>query len=515
MIDNAMNSLVIPTRRQLLKAGAALSLASTGILSMGQAAFAAPAKGGRLKVGTTGSSSDSLDPNLAVSSNASWYRINQLYGSLLTYTTSLEGPVSKTKLSLADEVTSKSASQWVVRLKKGLTFHDGRPITADDVIFSVKRALQPDNQLLQLYKHIDGNNLRKIDDLTVEINLSTPDALARDWLPQIFILPQDFDPQKPVGSGPFKFKSYQAGSRSTFERFDGFPSDNGPYLDEIVTYSFNDETARINALMAGQLHWAPDMPRSQVNIVKSNPDLQIVEAATGQMHIAGMNVSGAPFNNADARLAFKHLFDRQSLIDQVYNGYGKVSNDLFMPQDPAFLNAPVRPHDPEKAKFLLKKAGLADTTFTLTTSPTFPDIVELAAALAQQGMQSGVNIKVEKLDPSVYYGPDYAKRSFATANWAGSPISYFVRFALLSVSPYNQTAWADKDFDAKFAAATAELDEAKRNQHLQDMQQIFYDRGTFVTPAYLTQVDGVAKNVSGINVTTGSPSPDWASISMS
>ncbi|MCB1447849.1 MAG: ABC transporter substrate-binding protein [Rhizobiaceae bacterium] len=515
MTGNDLNPLFLPTRRQFLKAGAALSLASTGILSTGQGAFAAPTKGGRLKIGTTGSSSDSLDPNLAVSSNASWYRINQLYGSLLTYTTSLEGPVSKTKLSLAEEVTSKSASQWVVRLKKGLTFHDGRPITADDLIFSVKRALQPDNQLLQLYKHIDGDNLRKIDDLTVEINLSTPDALARDWLPQIFILPQDFDPQNPVGSGPFKFKSYQAGTRSTFERFDAFPGDNGPYLDEIVTYSFNDETARINALMAGQLHWAPDMPRSQVNIVKSNPDLQIVEAATGQMHIAGMNVSGPPFDDADARLAFKHLFDRQSIIDQVYNGYGKVSNDLFMPQDPAFLNAPVRAHDPDKAKFLLKKAGLTDTTFTLTTSPTFPDIVELAAALAQQGMQSGVNIKVEKLDPSVYYGPDYAKRSFATANWAGSPISYFVRFALLSVSPYNQTAWADKDFDETFAAATAELDETRRNQHLQDMQQIFYDRGTFVTPAYLTQVDGVARNVSGVNVTTGSPSPDWTSISMS
>ena len=398
MTGNDLNPLFLPTRRQFLKAGAALSLASTGILSTGQGAFAAPTKGGRLKIGTTGSSSDSLDPNLAVSSNASWYRINQLYGSLLTYTTSLEGPVSKTKLSLAEEVTSKSASQWVVRLKKGLTFHDGRPITADDLIFSVKRALQPDNQLLQLYKHIDGDNLRKIDDLTVEINLSTPDALARDWLPQIFILPQDFDPQNPVGSGPFKFKSYQAGTRSTFERFDAFPGDNGPYLDEIVTYSFNDETARINALMAGQLHWAPDMPRSQVNIVKSNPDLQIVEAATGQMHIAGMNVSGPPFDDADARLAFKHLFDRQSIIDQVYNGYGKVSNDLFMPQDPAFLNAPVRAHDPDKAKFLLKKAGLTDTTFTLTTSPTFPDIVELAAALAQQGMQSGVNIKVEKLE---------------------------------------------------------------------------------------------------------------------
>ena len=104
-------------------------------------ARAQTAKGGRLKVGTTGSSSDSLDPNLAVSSNASWYRINQLYGTLLNYTTSLEGPVSKTKLSLAEEVTSKSASQWVVRLRKGLTFHDWRSITADDLIFSVKRAL--------------------------------------------------------------------------------------------------------------------------------------------------------------------------------------------------------------------------------------------------------------------------------------------------------------------------------------------------------------------------------------
>lgn len=515
MNHDGTNSILIPNRRQFLKGTAAVAVAASAILTTGRSAFAVPAKGGKLKVGTTGSSSDSLDPNLAVASNASWYRINQLYGTLLTYTTSLDGPVSKTKLSLAEEVASKSASQWVVRLKKGLTFHDGRPIAADDLIFSVKRALRPDNQLLQLYKHIDGNNLRKLDDLTVEINLSTPDALARDWLPQIFILPQDFDPQKPTGSGPFKFKAYQAGSRSTFERFDGFQGENGPYLDEIVTYSFNDETARINALMAGQLHWAPDMPRSQVNIVKSNPALQIVEASTGQMHIAGMNVSGGPFKNPDARLAFKHLFDRQSIIDQVYNGYGKVSNDLFMPQDPAFLDAPARPHDPEKAKFLLKKAGLADETFTLTTSPTFPDIVELAAALAQQGTQSGVNIKVEKLDPSVYYGPDYAKRSFATANWAGSPISYFVRFALLSVSPYNQTAWADKDFDSLFASATAELDEAKRNQHLRDMQQIFYDRGTFVTPAYLTQVDGVAKNVSGTNVTTGSPSPDWASISMS
>ena len=160
MNHNGMNSLLIPNRRQFLKTGAAFALASSGALAMGGSTFAAPVKGGKLRVGTTGSSSDSLDPNMAVASNASWYRINQLYGTLLNYSTSLEGPVSKTKLSLAEEVESKSASQWVVRLKKGLTFHDGRPITADDLVSSVKRALQPDNQLLQLYKHIDGDNLR-------------------------------------------------------------------------------------------------------------------------------------------------------------------------------------------------------------------------------------------------------------------------------------------------------------------------------------------------------------------
>lgn len=511
------------SRRTLLRgtAGIALGVGAAGFLSACSgsdapstepSASGSPKAGGRLLVGTTGGSQDTLDPNLSVSTNASWYRINQLYGALLAYTTTADGPVSGTTNQLADSVESPDPSRWIVRLKQGLTFHDGKPITADDVVFSIQRALEPTNQLLTLMQHIDGKGLRKVDDLTVEIPLQKPDSLARDWLPQIFILPKNFDPSSPIGSGPYKYKSFRPGGNSTFERFADFVTPG--HVDEIVTYSFSDETARINALLSGQLNYAPDLPRSQAAVVSQNSALKLTELSVGQMHIAGMNVVNPPFSNADARMAFKYLIDREAIINQVYNGYGTPSNDLFMPQDPAFLDLPVREHDPDKAKSLLASAGFGSQTFTLSTSPTFPDIVEMAGALAQQAQDAGVDVKVEKLEPSVYYGPDYATRSFATANWAGSPISYLVRFALLSGSPYNQTAWKDPQFDAAFNAATAEADEQKRKQHLQDLQQIFYDRGTFCTPAFLKQVDGMASGVEGTSLNTGSPTPDWTSIWM-
>lgn len=469
-------------------------------------------RGGTLRVGTTGGSSDSLDPNLLVSSNAADYRMTQLYEPLVNYT---PGATLNVQMRLAQEVTAKNPSTWIIRLRKGLTFHDGKEVTADDVIFSLRRALKPTNNLLGLVQGIDGHSLKKLDKHTVQVHLKAPDAMMLEWLPYVSIIPVGWNAKKPVGAGPFKFKSYTPGNQSTFVRFADYWEEGKPYLDQVVTYSFQDETARINALLGGQLDLAPDSTRSQAKVITASPNLTISPFNLGSFQTVGMNMTRPPFSDVRVREAFRLMIDREQLVKQVYNGHAQVANDLYCPLDPDFDHAlPPRHKDIGRAKALLKAAGAQDVSLTLVTAATFPDIVEMATAVAQQLKDAGVKVKVNNLDPSVFYGPQYNRRQFSTGFWQGSPLAVQIRFSQLANSPFNQTHWQDPTFAKLFRQAGAQTNRAKRRELMHELQKIVYEKGTFIIPVYLDQLDAHAKKVTAYRPIGGTGWPDWPNIQM-
>ena len=254
------------SRREFLKAGLAGSLAvgAGGLLSacgtgntikpFTTSTVGKPRTGGQLRAGLTGgSTADTLSPLNAIT-NVDFSRINNLYEPLIGLT-----PDALPVYVLAEELTPNAkATEWTVRVKQGITFHNGKTLTADDVIYTFQQILNPKapGAAAAGLASIDAKGMTKLDAYTVRIPCSTPFATLGEALAipgYSDIIPVGFNPAAPVGTGPFKVKSFSPGTQSTFVRYDGYWQSGMPYLDEIVITDYADQTSQVNALLAGQV----------------------------------------------------------------------------------------------------------------------------------------------------------------------------------------------------------------------------------------------------------------------
>ena len=292
------------TRRQVLRgalSGGAV-LAAGGVLSAcgggnessgggggggsspatGASANAKLRAGGILRVGATGGGAkDTIDAHLPTA-DTDIMRVWNLYESLAVRTPDF----SELQMLLAESIEpGKTTATWTIRLKPGLTFHNGKPVTADDVIFSLQRITDPKDPKVGAASigYIDRKSLKKMDDRTVRLQLQFANSAFPDDIGQYFnsIVPTDYDPKNPVGTGPFKYESFTPGQQSRFTKFPDYWEKGKPYVDELVIIDFPEDTARVNALLGGQVDAIDNLPASQVTSVKGNPGLAVLISQTG------------------------------------------------------------------------------------------------------------------------------------------------------------------------------------------------------------------------------------------
>ena len=264
-------------RRQFLRGLAATgALAGTGSLvaacssgSSSSAPAAAPTgsihKGGSLKVGLTGGSgSDTLDPHKGLT-YLDTARAQSLYQPLLQLNTR-----AQTELVLAEEISPHgSTSSWVIRLRPGITFHDGKPLTADDVIFTLKRIINGKLTGANSLGPIDVNGLKKLDTHTVQVPMTSPYGSFLDQLAYwyyLYIVPTGFNPSHPNGTGAFKYQSFTPGQRSVFVKNPNYWKPGLPYVDTLTIIDFSDSASLQNALVGGVIHGAGALELSLIHI---------------------------------------------------------------------------------------------------------------------------------------------------------------------------------------------------------------------------------------------------------
>src|SRR5215469_14889377 len=313
-------------RRQFLRGLAATgAIAGTGSLlaacsSSGTSSPAAsPAstakrKGGSLKVGLTGGSgSDTLDPHKGLT-YLDTARAQSLYQPLLQLTTA-----AQTEFVLAEDISPRgSTSQWVISLRPGITFHDGKPLTADDVIFTLRRILGGGNPKLALTGHtslgpVDLKGLKALDKHTVLVPMTSPYGSFLDQLAYwyyLYIVPVGFDPKTPNGTGAFKYQSFTPGQRSVFVRNSNYWKSGLPYVDTLTIIDFSDATSLQNALTTGVIHGAGAMEGPQIAELQSAGGVHTVVSHTGAITPFTMRVDQAPFNDVNVRQAMRLLVDR-------------------------------------------------------------------------------------------------------------------------------------------------------------------------------------------------------------
>ncbi|KJF15555.1 ABC transporter substrate-binding protein [Acidithrix ferrooxidans] len=270
-----------------------------------------PRRGGTLRVGATGGgSADSLDAQNGYTT-IDGARIGQLYRALVSYNAKGE-----LVYELAESITpDATATNWTVRLRPGITFHDGKPLTADDVIFSIQRIMNPKSPLpgAASLGPIDLANLKKVDNLTVKIPYTQPYATLLDQMSYYYfqyIVPVGYDPTKPNGTGPYKYKSFTPGQQSTFVRNPNYWKAGLPYLDEVIITDFADEASMLNALQAGELDAIGGIGAQSYNSLKSNTGVSTLSSKSGAFQPFTMRVDQKPFSDVRVRQAFRLAVNR-------------------------------------------------------------------------------------------------------------------------------------------------------------------------------------------------------------
>lgn len=454
--------------------------------------------GGTLIHGATGGGSkDTLDPHQPVT-NPDIARVSNLFEPLLFWNSNyeLEPALAESVESSADGVT------WTVKMRAGVTFHNGQTVTADDAWKSIQRVADPKKPLSAgglLSTIIDFDSTKVVDDTTLSIVLNTPYAILDSLLAEytLGIIPGgEFDPTNPIGTGAFAYKSFEPGKTSTFTKYADYWGD-AAFVDELQIQDFADDNAKVNALQAGQIQTVDNLPYNLIDTIKGAGGGALV-SETGAWVPFTMRVDTAPFSDVRVRQAMRLIVDRQAMIDQTLSGYGSLGNDLYAPFDAAYAkDLPQREQDIEQAKSLLSQAGQDGLQVELFTGDDIGSVAPAAANLfVQQAKEAGVEVKVTKKTP--FYGDDYLSYPFAQDFW--NTRNYIPQAAVCALpnGTYNETHFDNDKFNGLIKAAGAELDDTKRASLLQDAQQIEYDEGGYIIWGFRQQVDGYASSVQGL-----------------
>jgi peptide/nickel transport system substrate-binding protein len=459
-----------------------------------------PKPGGRLRIAMIGGGgTETLDPNAAVP-NIDSARATCLFNRL----TRLKPDLSL-ELELAESFEpNKNATQWTLRLRDGVEWHDGSPLVADDVLYTLQRMGAKDSTLFgkNVTNLIDLGKVSKLDDRTLRLPLKSASAS----FPELFQAPQmmivkdgetDFN-KNPIGTGPFMFASFTPGQNSLFKKNPNYWESGLPYVDELVITSTPDPTARLNALLAGQVDAMEQLSFEQAKTQKSAGRIRVLEATGSSMVPIYMATTLDPFKDARVRQAMRLIADRDALLATVQLGLGAVGNDHY---GRGFANyndqLPQRKQDIEQAKSLLKSAGQSDLRVTLFSSSAGPGMLESATVFAEQAKAAGVTVKVDNGPADTYFGPKYLKQNFAQTQWPTFSIYSWYQQAMAPSAPFNETHWADPRWNSVLKQAEATVDDAKRKELYFELAKIEYDSGGYLIWGFYPLFDGLAKNVGG------------------
>jgi peptide/nickel transport system substrate-binding protein len=462
-------------------------------------------KGGTLRLAVIGSTDDTVDAHIGTANTGTSAQYAfQMYDGLTQFDHQYTP-----RLSMADEFTvAPDAMSWTVRLKQGLEFHNGKSVTADDVIFSIQRIINPKNGAsdgVQLAS-IDPKGLKKLDNLTVKINCLYPDVSLFDGFAKYAsgIVPVGYDPKHPVGSGPFKFVSFNPLVHMQLTRFDNFwrTAPDGthlPYLDGITYVAFTDQTAIGNAIASNAVDGAAGMAPAQLALAQSNPNMNTLVPQGYGYTVITMRVDQNPWKDVRVRRAMKLMLDRSQFVKEVYGGHAKISNDIPAGQDPLYDHSiPQITQDIEQAKSLLKAAGQQNLTATFTAYPETAYIIPGAQVFAQQAKAVGATINVQQVDPSTFYAKDFLSVPlsgdfyFTATMWEAIDYEWAVK------APYNETHFNDPKFTALVKQARGTIDATKRKEIAGEFQQIMRNDGGVIVQAFEGYPCALSKNFTGM-----------------
>jgi len=491
------------SRRDVLKllAGAGMALAgSSNLVTLAEAAVAArPRHGGRLRVASaTSSIADTLDP-AKLANQTDYARSRMLYSCLICF----DGQLTP-QPALAERFETDDARRWRFHLRRGVTFHDGKPLHADDVVFSLMRHKDPGTVSKAKVFADQIESVHALSPTEVEVRLHEPNAdlpvtLATFWFAIVPAGTRDFN--RGIGTGPFRLKEFKRGLRSVVVRNPNYWRNGRPFVDEVEMSGLGDEGARVNALLSGDLDLVAAIDPRSVRRVEQSRGYRVFRQSSGQYSNLAMRQDIAPGRSADFTAAMKLLFDRKGIIESVALGNAIIAND--QPIHPSnrfwFAGLPQRALDLDKARYHFRRSGVGSAPIPVVASPAANYSVEMTLALQQSARRIGMNLQLQRMPPDGYWSNHWGKSAVGWGNVNPRPNADAVLTQFFKSDAINNDAhWQDPKFDQLLLAARSEIDVARRKALYADMQVMIHEKGGVAIPLFISSLDAHNGRLKGL-----------------
>ena len=488
-----------------LGAAGVAATAATSLLTASDSVLAdTPVKGGRMRIGWyTHSANDTLNPN-RLTTSLDFMRAYQVCSPIVRYSTKLTAePDLATEWNASDDLKT-----WRFKIRSGVEFHNGKSLTVQDCIYTLNRHRgEKSDSIIKAWLDVIAD--MKADGDWLVIDLKAPNADFPMYLGDMHavVVPDGFeDFDNLVGTGPFRLAAgdFRPGVGMLATKNPNYHHEGYPHVDEVESFGIGDTAARVNALLAGDIHITVRVDPKSIPIIEGAPNTAMANSPSSRHLTFAMNSERAPTDNRDFRQAMRLLIDRQAVLDNIQKGYGLVGNDTPISSlDPYFCeDIPQRDIDLDKAKFHLKKAGMDGSTVNFHTSEAAGGVqsIDMALMIKENAAKIGfdVNFIREPTDgywSNIWLKPDYP---IVGSNWMPRPTAD-LRFSLCYVSEakWNEAFWRNEKFDALINEAKGTMDGPARKELYCAAQQIQWDEGGSIIPLFTHWLDARSTNLGG------------------
>jgi len=421
-------------------------------------------------------------------------RLN-VFNSLVRYSPNLD-----LQPDLAEKWSNPDDKTYIFNLRQGVKYHNGQEVQAKDVEFSFKRIGEKKTVFSSRVANIDKYEV--VDAHTIKITLKKPQADFLDGLVFLSIVPQEVEAdlaKKPVGSGPFKFVEWVPNDHITLERNADYWEKDLVKIDKLVFKIIPEAQVAVTNLQSGSVDGVLDIPVSQAVFLKNSKDVKAIIQPTSSFHLYEMlGKNSDPIrNNVKVRQALAYCLDKNAIQKTVFSGEGRQKWSFVPYGSWAYKEETGYPYDPEKAKALLKEAGLeSGFEFSVIIPSGYPD-GEKATTIWQACLSKiGVKLNIQVQELSVWLD-NYINHKY-DVSWNVFPgfadPNYFVS---LGLKPHFADAWKNADAEKAADDANSTLDQAKRKELYATVQDAAVADLPVIVVQEAPQASLVKPNVTG------------------
>lgn len=408
---------------------------------------------------------------------------------------------------LAESWEQTDDTTYVFTLREGVTFHNGGPLTSEDVKFTFERLMDPDGGSVWASQFTPFDSVEATDERTVtfKLNQSYGPFMAVLTAGYAAILPNspdtDFQTEM-IGTGAYKISEHVKDTQTSLVAHDGYWREGEPVTPNLRYNIMPDESARLAAVRTGEINITSMVDPVSIDTAKGDSNVAVIEQDSTDYYLLGLNCAVEPFDNVKVRQALSMAIDRQAIIDAVFFGAGQVSGPL-VPTLGDWANPledlPNYALDRDGAKALLEEAGAADLSFSITVGANRTEFVNIALVIQDQLKEIGVTVELDQVEWGTFIEKWVARdfQSFVSFNGSGNDPDRALYPAITTGGSVNAFQFSDPAIDALLQQGRELSDHEERKAVYQEAEKLIAEQAPLIFISTRTGHFATSADVSG------------------